>query len=296
MFFSSLGRQLQTAKRLASISFINHSLNAAKTSQLRFFSDEKKEESDKIQALNHPKTKQSAINVASKLTHGYIPEIKPDPCQETIIISTMQKFLESNKPIQIHQGCLLEVMRIIDLFNKRTSLFNDPEIIAVISGKVSIERSNLKDFRVRTFIKAHLQHDGKLTDQQRHLSPTDHEFITKIVGHNVLSDIYISARKLELHFKKTGQPVYTMVSWGRDGEIETGYHVHAILVFGIDSSNMVHFWDVNDKLPTGIPRMRTMSIEDFNDRRNLSPAHSSGIIRAGFARSTIYYLNKEKEI
>lgn len=49
------------------------------------------------------------------------------------------------------------------------------------------------------------------------------------------------------------------------------------------------YWDVNDKLPSGVPRMRRMNIEDFNHRRNLP---TSPVFKPLY-RSPLYYFEPE---
>ena len=84
-----------------------------------------------------------------------------------------------------------------------------------------------------------------------------------------------------------------MVTWGRS-DIETGYGAHAIIVFGIDRKDQVYFWDVSDKLDDKHSRIRTMGIEEFNDRRNMPPEPGT-MIRNTYSRKDIYYFKSHKE-
>lgn len=128
-----------------------------------------------------------------------------------------------------------------------------------------------------------------MSEEEQSMTPTDKRFITKFLKHSLLTDVYVSAEELSTHFNDTKQPVYSMIRWD-DG----GYQVHAIPIFGVDTSDKIHFWDVSDKLENNTQRLRTMDIEEFNDRRNLPPEYV-GIIKGVMSRSQIYFSNKEKK-
>ncbi len=250
--------------------------------QSRFFSG-KENEKNFLKALDYSKTKQTLVNKFALIFSSVVSKIEPKPCKDTIILENVKQYLEKNVPIQINQGCLLETIRIVDRFNKRQSVLDDPEIIKVLSGKILINEANIQDSTIKIFLKAHLTNQNILTEQQKNMSSTDKNFITKTIGHSQLIDTYISANELENHFRNTGQPTYSMILW------DESYQLHSILIFGIDKEDNIYYWDVSDKLPSGSSRIKTMNIEDFNNRRNLPPQYSSSIIQSGWARSAIFY-------
>ena len=151
-----------------------------------------------------------------------------------------------------------------------------------------IERGN--DIFVRSTLKHHLMdHD----DDQKDTAPSEKSFITGTVGHFALSSVYMSAFEIQEHLDKVKQPLYTMVTWGKS-EAEAGYGAHAIIVFGVDRKDQVYFWDVSDKLGDAHSRIRTMNIEEFNDRRNMPPEPGT-LIKSGYSRKDIYYFKSRKE-
>ena len=253
--------------------------------QLRSFSQDK---SERIKALDYPKIKQIAHNSLV----GFIPgfdEIAPKSCSTIVILAEFKRFLIETNPVQIPQGCLFSVIRCIDQWNGRPSLLDKPGIKDVLSGQKSLDQATFDDFEEMAFIKSHLKKTSELSEEQQHMTPTDKRFITKFVKHSILTDLYISAKELETHFSATKQPIYSMLRWE-----EGGYQVHAIPVFGVDTNDHIHFWDVSDKLDKNSKRLQTMHIEEFNDRRNLPPEYV-GIIKGVMSRSQIYFLNKEEK-
>jgi hypothetical protein len=71
------------------------------------------------------------------------------------------------------------------------------------------------------------------------------------------------------HFEVNRSPIHTFCDWG-DTPDKHGYLGHAILVYGVDIDQNVHYYDVSDKLDTNrYLRFRKMPIQEFNKRREL---------------------------
>ena len=254
-------------------------------SQIRHFS---KKPNKSVEALNRPKIKQTAYNYVADLIPGF-EKIKPEPCSSTVILENFKEFLLENNPVQISQGCLFRVIQCVDQWNKRNSLLDKPNIKKILSGDLSVHQAQFDDFEEMAFIKAHLLNPAQLSEEQQKMTPTDKRFITKFIGHSILTDIYISAKEMENHFINTNQPVYSMIKWEKNN-----YQAHAIPIFGIDTHNNIHFWDVSDRLGECQDRVQTMNIEEFNDRRNLPPEYV-GTVKSLVGRSQIYFFNKESK-
>lgn len=244
-------------------------------------------------SLDSLKTKQNIINRMAAYSIPGFRKVQPKACQKTLVLEGFRSYLKKHCPVQIPQGCLLKVIHTIDRWNKRKTLFDQPHISAILSGEKSFHECGkfIEDPNVRMFLEAHLSNIRDLTDDQKQRMPTDKYFIRNYMQHSILTDIYVSAKELEDHFKMEGQPIYSMVCWGRS-EIERGYQIHAILVFGVDVNDNIHFWDVSDQLPRDVSRMRKMSIDEFNDRRNIPP-RIAGLYEGSMFRSRLYFYKKE---
>ena len=95
-----------------------------------------------LKALDHPKTSQSLWNN----TVGRLPffnMIEAKSCTKEVILEDFKKYLIRTKPIQFSRGCLFEVIRIIDHWNKRESIFDNMEIKRVLSGELKVEKATI---------------------------------------------------------------------------------------------------------------------------------------------------------
>lgn len=252
--------------------------------QVRQFSDDKKS----LGALDYPKTKQIIHNTLSGIVPGF-RAIVANSCTNTTMLEGFKAYLEKSNPIQIPQGCLFAVIRCIDQWNGRISCLDEQNLQEILSGKTPFNKAKFDDFELMAFVKSHLEDPKNISVEQGRIVPSDKRFITKFIRHSILTDLYISAKELEIHFNTTKQPVYSMVQWGKGD-----YQMHALLIFGVDTSDNIHFWDVSDRLNQNESRLQTMSIEEFNFRRDIPPEYI-GITRGIMSRSQIYFLDKEKK-
>jgi len=242
-------------------------------------------ETSDTKALSNKKVKQALHNILADIIPGF-EKVEPRQSQNTVILSEFEGFLIKNNPVQIPNGCLIKAIQVIDGYNKKSSVFDDPIIRDVLSGKTPLSKATFSNFEAKVFLKNHLM-PSSLTEDQENGTVSEKTFITDTIGHSVLTDIYMSSQNLAEHLTKTNQPIYTMLTWG-----ESQYKSHAIIVFGIDVQDNIYFWDVSDRLPVGEKRIRKMHIEDFNSRRSIS-IEETGFMSSHYRRSQIYFYKKE---
>ena len=96
--------------------------------------------------------------------------------------------------------------------------------------------------------------------------------LSEMMGHKILTRFEVTFNQLDSYFKTSSSPaLYCLLRWGDDND-KMGYKWHCILVKNVlekESVPYISYLDVSDKLPSIYSRIREMSIEEFNQRREI---------------------------
>ena len=96
--------------------------------------------------------------------------------------------------------------------------------------------------------------------------------LSEMMGHRIFTRFEVTFNQLDLYFKASeSHTLYCLLRWGDDKD-KIGYERHCILidnVFKKEGVEYISYLDVSDKLPIKYPRVRIMSLAEFNKRREV---------------------------